>query len=267
MPSHKKHRHMPDACHDNDRNDKAALRAAQIQLVNLQRHVIKTEKKVLVIFEGRDAAGKDGTVKRITEHLSPRETRVVALGAPSDRDRKSWYFQRHIAHLPVAGEIVLFNRSWYNRAGVERVMRFCSDEEYEQFLKTVPQFEELLTHCGITLVKYYLDISKKEQERRLKKRRDDPLSQWKLSRIDEKALKHWDDYSAARDEMLARSHSIVAPWTVVHADDKPVARINVIRDLLTKFEFDGKDRKTDLPDPEIVFLFHQEYLRNGRIAA
>ena len=247
-------------------DDKATLRAAQIELVKLQRHVIETEQKVLVIFEGRDAAGKDGTVKRIAQHLSPRETRIVALGAPSDRDRKSWYFQRHVAHLPVAGEIVLFNRSWYNRAGVERVMGFCSPEEYELFLKTVPQFEELLAHCGVKLVKYYLDITRKEQERRLQERRDDPLRQWKLSKIDEKALKHWDDYSEARDEMFARTHNVFAPWTLVRADNKHLARINVIRDLLTRFEFDGKDRQADLPDPDIVFTFHEEDLRNGRIA-
>ena len=246
-------------------DDKATLRAAQIELVKLQRHVIQTEQKVLVIFEGRDAAGKDGTVKRIAHHLSPRETRIVALGAPSDRDRKSWYFQRHVAHLPVAGEIVLFNRSWYNRAGVERVMGFCSGEEHELFLKTVPLFEELLTHCGVTLIKYYLDIARKEQERRLKERKDDPLRQWKLSKIDEKALKHWDDYSEARNEMFARSHSVFAPWTIVRADDKHLATINVIRDLLTRFDFKGKDRKADLPDSEIVFPYHQEDLKNGRI--
>ena len=245
---------------------KKALRAAQVQLVLLQRHVIKYELKVLVIFEGRDAAGKDGAVKRITQHLSPRETRVVALGPPSDHDRKSWYFQRYVAQLPAAGEIVLFNRSWYNRAGVERVMKFCTNDEYDMFLKTVPMFEDLLVHCGVILIKYYLDISKKEQARRLDARKEDPLSQWKLSPIDAKALKHWDDYSAARDEMLLRSHSIIAPWTLVRADDKRRARINIIHDLLTRFEFDGKDHKADLPDPAIVFPFQHEDLRNGRIA-
>ena len=246
--------------------EKKSLREVQIQLVKLQRHVITSGLKILVIFEGRDAAGKDGMVKRITQHLSPRETRVVALGPPSDRDRKSWYFQRYVAHLPAAGEIVLFNRSWYNRAGVERVMGFCSDDEYDLFLKTVPMFEDLLVHCGVILIKYYLDLSKKEQGRRLEEREEDPLSQWKLSPVDAKALKYWDDYSAARDEMLTRTHSTVAPWTVVRADEKPVARINVIRDLLTRFEFDAKDRKMDLPDPAIVFPFHREDLRNGRIA-
>jgi polyphosphate kinase 2 len=246
--------------------EKPDLHAAQIQLFQLQRQLIETEQQVLVILEGRDAAGKDGTIKRMTKHLSPRESRIVALGQPSDRERKSWYFQRHVAHLPVAGEIVLFNRSWYNRAGVERVMGFCSGKEYDEFLRTTPLFEELLGHCGITLIKYYLDISKKEQERRLEARKEDPLRQWKLSKIDRSALKHWDDYSAARNEMLVRTHTGFAPWTIVRADDKPLARINLVRDLLTRFEFDGKDRQADLPDPDIVFAFHQEQLRDGRIA-
>ena len=215
-------------------NEKADLEVAQIELVKLQRHVIETGQMILVILEGRDAAGKDGTIKRIVQHLSPREARVVALGIPSDRDRKAWYFQRYVEHLPVAGEIVLFNRSWYNRAGVERVMKFCSKEEYDTFLKTAPIFEELLVHCGITLVKYYLDISKEEENKRLKQRRDDPLSQWKSSPIDAEAVKHWEDYSGARNEMLARTHTMVAPWTVVRADNKPLARINLIRDLLTR---------------------------------
>ena len=245
--------------------EKAALRAAQVELVKLQRHVIEAGQKVLVILEGRDAAGKDGTIKRIVQHLSPREARVVALGTPSDRDRRAWYFQRYVEYLPVAGEIVLFNRSWYNRAGVERVMKFCSRDEYETFLKTVPIFEELLVHCGITLIKYYLDISKNEQKKRLKQRRDDPLSQWKLSPIDAQAVKHWEEYSAARNEMLARTHTMNAPWTVVKADDKPSARIGLIRDLLTRLEFKGKDRQADLPDPDIVFRFHEDAISNGML--
>jgi polyphosphate kinase len=211
--------------HREKNNEKADLKAAQVELVKLQRHITETGQKVLVIVEGRDAAGKDGTIKRIVRHLSPREARVVPLGTPSDRDRKAWYFQRYVEHLPVAGEIVLFNRSWYNRAGVERVMEFCSKEEYDTFLKTAPIFEELLMHCRITLVKYYLDISKEEEKKRLKQRRDDLLSQWKLSPIDAVAVKHWVDYSAARNEMLARTHTMVAPWTVVRADNKPLASV------------------------------------------
>jgi polyphosphate kinase 2 len=184
----------PDGTPDDQPPDqgKAALGAAQVELVKLQRHVIKTGQKILVILEGRDAAGKDGAIKRIVQHLSPRDARVIALGVPSDRDRKAWYFQRYVEHLPVSAEIVLFNRSWYNRAGVERVMQFCSEEEYDTFLKTAPMFEDLLIHCGITLVKYYLDISKEEERKRLKQRRSDPLSQWKLSQIDAEAVKLWD---------------------------------------------------------------------------
>ncbi|MFG1288956.1 MULTISPECIES: polyphosphate kinase 2 [Xanthobacteraceae] len=245
---------------------KEALHELQIDLARLQKHLISSDKKVLVIFEGRDASGKDGTIKRIIEHLSPRETRVVALGKPSDRDQKSWYFQRWVPHLPASGEIVLFNRSWYNRAGVERVMGFCTNEEYDEFLMTAPLFEQLLAHCGVTILKYYLDISQTEQKVRLKDRRDDPLKQWKLSPIDDAATKHWDDYSAARNEMLARTHTPFAPWTVVRADDKPSARLNVIRDLLTRFDFEGKDRAHDLPDPNIVFLYDKAAITNGLIA-
>ena len=246
--------------------EKAVLKAAQVELVKLQHQVIEGGQKVLVILEGRDAAGKDGTIKRIVQHLSPREARVVALGPPSDRDRKAWYFQRYVEHLPVSGEILLFNRSWYNRAGVERVMKFCSADEYEMFIKTVPIFEELLIHCGITLVKYYLDIAKDEQKKRLKQRRRNPLSQWKISPIDVEAVKRWEDYSDARNEMLVKTHTMFAPWTIVRADDKPSARIGLIRDLLTRLEFKGKDRQTDLPDPDTVFRFHEDALRNGMLA-
>ena len=245
---------------------KAELQAAQIELVKLQRHVIETGQKVLVIFEGRDAAGKDGAIKRIVQHLSPRDVRVVALGPPSDRDRKAWYYQRYVANFPVDGEIVLFNRSWYNRAGVEHVMGFCSKAEYEMFFKATPLFEDLLIHCGMTVVKYYLDISKGEQKKRLKDRRDDPLSQWKSSPVDNVALKHWDDYSAARDVMLERTHSIAAPWTIVRADDKPLARINIIKHLLARLDFTGLHRKSEFADPEIVFPFQEAVLSNGMLA-
>lgn len=243
-----------------------AFHDAQVELVKFQKHVIKHGQKVVVIFEGRDAAGKDGTIKRIVEHLSPRETRVVALGVPSDRDRKAWYFQRFVEHLPIAGETVLFNRSWYNRAGVERVMGFCTKYEYEEFMKTVPIFEQLLVHCGFTLIKYYLDISREEQERRLKRRRKDPLRQWKMSPIDAKAAKHWEHYSEARDAMLARTNSVLSPWIVVRADDKRAARLNVIRDLLSRCDFHGKNRHSELPDANLVFPFNESYLKNGMIA-
>jgi len=250
-----------------DRKDyKKTLRELQIELVKLQNHFIKQNDKILIIFEGRDAGGKDGTIKRITQHLSPRETRVVALGKPSDRDISSWYFQRYAAHLPAAQEMVLFNRSWYNRAGVERVMGFCTDEQYHEFLETVPNFEQMLVQSGIKLLKYYLDISKDEQKKRLKDREQDPLKQWKSSPIDKSAHKHWDEYSLARNTMLARTHHLTAPWTIVRADDKQSARINVIKDMLFRLDYKGKSDGLILPDADIVFNYEEGYLQNGMIA-
>jgi polyphosphate kinase 2 len=244
----------------------AALLPLQVELVKLQREIIDSNRKILVVFEGRDAAGKDGTIKSITAHLSPRETRVVALSKPTERDRSSWYFQRYAHYLPAAQEMVIFNRSWYNRAGVERVMGFCTKQEYEEFLETVPTFERLLERSGIQLFKYYLDISKNEQKKRLKDRRTDPLKQWKISPIDEAAVKHWKDYSRARNAMFARSNDPLAPWHVVRADDKHAAHLNVIRHLLSKLDYTGKDRKLTVPDPEIVFAYDELYLENGMIA-
>ncbi|MFA5982959.1 MAG: polyphosphate kinase 2 [Methylococcaceae bacterium] len=245
---------------------KSTLKQLQIELVKLQNHLIKNNDKILIIFEGRDAGGKDGTIKRITQHLSPRETRVVALGKPSDRDLGSWYFQRHIAHLPAAQEMVLFNRSWYNRAGVERVMGFCSEAEYEEFLHTVPNFEQLLVRSGIKLFKYYLDISRNEQKKRLKQREKDPLKQWKISPIDKAAHKHWEDYSLARNIMLARCHHISAPWTIVRADNKQAARLNLIKDLLCRLEYKDKNKALVLADTNIIFTYEERYLHNGMIA-
>ena len=245
---------------------KKLLKRLQIELVKLQRDLIKNEQKILVIFEGRDAAGKDGTIKRIIQHLSPRETRVVALGKPSDRDTRSWYFQRYVPHLPASQEMVLFNRSWYNRAGVERVMGFCSDEEYEAFMHTVPGFEQMLIDNGIQLFKYYLDISKAEQKRRLADRREDPLKQWKISPIDEQATKNWKAYSEARNAMFARSHSPISPWFIVRADDKKSTRIHVISDLLSRLDYAGKDENLALPDPNQVFAYDEQYLHSGEIA-
>jgi polyphosphate kinase 2 len=235
----------------------ASLRELQIELVKVERHVIKHRHRVLVIFEGRDASGKDGTIKRIVEHLSPRDTRVVALGKPSEKDSASWYFQRYVAHLPASQEMVFFNRSWYNRAGVERVMKFCTEDEYETFIAAVPSFERLLVEAGIQIIKYYLDISKKEQGRRLRERRRDPLKQWKISPIDDVALEHWDDYSRARDEMFARASSPLAPWLIVRADNKHAARLNVIRDLLSRLACPESDKHLARPDPEIVFPYDE----------
>lgn len=245
---------------------KKRLHKLQVELVKLQRELIRSEQKILVLFEGRDAAGKDGTIKRVVQHLSPRETRVVALGKPSDREQRSWYFQRFVPHLPASQEMVLFNRSWYNRAGVERVMGFCSDKEYEAFMHTVTGFEQMLIDNGIHLFKYYLDISRDEQKRRLEARREDPLKQWKVSPIDEQAIKCWHEYSEARNAMLARTHSPISPWYVVRADDKRSTRVHVIADLLSRLKYEGKDEEVVLPDPNQVFAYDERYLKNGVIA-
>ncbi|WP_454765494.1 polyphosphate kinase 2 [Cupriavidus campinensis] len=241
------------------------LHLLQIELVKLQKHFICCSDRILVIFEGRDASGKDGTIKRIVEHLSPRETRVVALGKPSDRERGSWYFRRYAAELPAAGEFTLFNRSWYNRAGVEPVMGFCTKDEHEEFMASVPEFEGMLVRSGIRLFKYYLDISKAEQRRRIEERRQDPLKQWKVSPIDEQAVSLWKKYSKARNEMFARTSDIV-PWSVVRADDKRIARLNVIKDLLTHLHYAGKNAKLVRADPEVVFPYAEEHLLSGAIA-
>lgn len=245
---------------------KDTLQQLQVELVKLQNHIIKHNDKILIIFEGRDAGGKDGTIKRIIQHLSPREIRVVALGKPSDRDVSTWYFQRYTSHLPAAQEMVLFNRSWYNRAGVERVMGFCSDEDYHEFIETVSLYEQLLVRSGIKLLKYYLDISKDEQKKRLKDRQLDQLKQWKISPIDKAAQKHWHAYSEARNIMFARTHHLSAPWTVVRADDKQSARINIIKDLLFRLDYKGKDEALVLPDADIIFNYEESYLHNGMIA-
>lgn len=245
---------------------KDILHKLQIELVKLQRHFIKCNDKILIILEGRDASGKDGTIKRIVQHLSPRETRVVALGKPSDRERSSWYFQRYAPHLPAAQELVLFNRSWYNRAGVERVMGFCTEAEHEEFMGSVSNFENMLVRSGVKLLKYYLDISKAEQTRRLKARKTDPLKQWKISPIDEQAIKHWKAYSLARNEMLARTHTSMAPWTLVRADDKHLARLNLIKDVLGRLHYTHKDERLIRPDPQIVFSYDVSNLEMGQLA-
>jgi polyphosphate kinase 2 len=245
---------------------KESLRQLQVELVKLQRHFIKCDEKILIILEGRDASGKDGVIKRIIQHLSPRETRVVALGKPSDRDRSSWYFKRYVAQLPAAQECVLFNRSWYNRAGVERVMGFCTEAEHEEFMNSVPNFEAMLVRSGVTLLKYYLDISKGEQQKRLKTRKADPLKQWKISPIDDQALKNWKAYSRARNEMLERSHSVIAPWTLVRANDKRLARLNIIRDMLGRLHYTKKDPRLIRPDPRIVSTYDASHHANGQLA-
>jgi polyphosphate kinase len=248
-----------------ERNYRKQLVKLQIELVKLQREVIAKGERILVIFEGRDASGKDGTIKHITEHLSPRETRIVALGPPSDRERHSWYFQRYVRYLPSGGEIVLFNRSWYNRAGVELVMGFCTPAETRAFLEDVPAFEQMLVRDGIRFFKYYLDIDRREQKKRLAERRRDPLKQWKLSPVDAAAPKLWRQYSKARNEMFAKTHSPQTPWSVVRANDKHLARLNVIRDLLLRIEYRGRNPRLIVPDREIVFPFDPVCLTNGII--
>jgi len=230
----------------------ADLRLLQIELVKLQRHTIQKGKRLLLILEGRDAAGKDGSIKSITEHLSPRDSRVVALNKPSPREEGEWYFQRYVTQLPTAGEFVLFNRSWYNRAGVEKVMGFCTDEQYKQFMATVNEFESLLVGSDIQLIKYYLDITKEEQAIRLNDRARDPLKQWKISPIDQQAQKMWSAYSVARDDMLKHTSSKIAPWTVISANDKKLAHLNLIADLLSRVDYPEKDKKLLKIDPKIV---------------
>jgi len=242
------------------------LRRLQVELVQLQRHVISDELKILVIFEGRDSAGKDGTIKRIVEHLSPRETRVVAPGKPSSREQTEWYFQRYVRDLPAAQEIVLFNRSWYNRAGVEPVMGFCTPQEHEDFLEAAPRFERLLVRSGTFILKYYLDITHKEQAQRLHERRKDPLKQWKISPVDEAAQAHWRDYSRARNSMLLRTHHEDAPWIVVRANDKLQARLNVIRDMLRRIPGGRRRRAREAPDPRVLREFRDDLITSGWIA-
>jgi polyphosphate kinase 2 len=248
------------------RTYRAVMRDLQVELVKVQRHIIKHGHKVLVIFEGRDASGKDGTIKRIVQHLSPRETRVVALGKPSDRDVAAWYFQRYVPHLPSAHEMALFNRSWYNRAGVEHVMKFCTAREYEAFLREVLPFEHMLIGSGIQIMKYYLDIGQEEQKARLRDRRTDPLKRWKTSPIDDVAVEHWKQYSRARDRMLAETSSPKSPWIVVHADDKKAARLNVVRDLISRLACPETDKHLASPDRKIVFQYDSRHSGSRQLA-
>ncbi len=209
----------------------------QGELVKLQDWVQAEKQKAVIIFEGRDSAGKGGAIKRITQRLNPRVCRVVALPAPNDRERTQWYFQRYAAHLPAAGEIVLFDRSWYNRAGVERVMGFCNEGEYEEFFRSVPEFERMLVRSGIKLIKYWFSITDDEQHLRFLSRIHDPLKQWKLSPMDLEARRRWEDYTRAKEVMLERTHIAEAPWWVVQAVDKKKARLNCIHHLLSQFEY------------------------------
>ena len=242
------------------------LAALQLSLVHLQQAAQASGGRMVVVLEGRDGAGKDGAIKRIVEHLSPRATRVVALPKPSDRERSQWFLQRYVAHLPAAGELVIFNRSWYNRAGVEVVMGFSTPPEQAEFLRDAPEFERMLVESGIKLVKVWLDISKDEQKERLAARREDPLKALKVSDMDAVAQSKWRDYSAARDAMLARTHTPLAPWMCVQADGKGKARVAVMRHLLRAVAPAGIAREIKAPDPDILFAFELAALTDGRLA-
>jgi polyphosphate kinase 2 len=247
-------------------DEKRELRELQIELVKLQRDLIETGARVLVIVEGRDGAGKDGTIKNLTEHMSPRDTRVFAPPKPSDRENHQWYYQRFVAHLPADGEFVIFNRSWYNRAGVERVMGFCSEKDVEEFFDTVTEFESLLVRSGLALRKYYLDISKDEQKQRLADRIKDPLKAWKSSPVDAVAVKKWKAYTKARDEMFLRTSHGLAPWRIVKADHKKRAHNALLCDLLDSFSYPGKKNALVEPDRETVFVWAPGIEREGRLA-
>lgn len=239
------------------------LRNLQIELCKLQRHVTDEGLRLLVIFEGRDAAGKGGAIKRFTQYLPPREVHSVALPKPTERERESWYFQRYIPHLPADGEIIVFDRSWYNRAGVEPVMGFCSAAEHEAFLNAVPKVETTLVKDGLHLIKFWLDIDKAEQAERLHARKVDPLKQWKLSSMDTEAHKRWDAFSSVRNEMLTRTHHKGGEWVVVEATSKKRARLAVIRHVLSKFDYPGRVDEFATPDTEIAREFHPDMLHNG----
>lgn len=231
----------------------------QGELVKLQDWIVQTGHRLVVIFEGRDAAGKGGAIKRITQRLNPRVCRVAALPAPSDRERTQWYFQRYVAHLPAGGEMVLFDRSWYNRAGVERVMGFCSDEECEEFYRSVPEFEKMLVRSGIQILKYWFSITDEEQEIRFQARIRDPLKQWKLSPMDLESRRRWEAYTQAKEVMLQRSHIPEAPWWVVQAVDKKRARLNCIHHLLSQVPY------TEVEHPAVMLperVYNEDYIRH-----
>ena len=231
----------------------------QGELVKLQDWVVTNKLKVVVLFEGRDAAGKGGVIKRITQRLNPRVCRVAALPAPSERERTQWYFQRYVSHLPAGGEIVLFDRSWYNRAGVEKVMGFCSDEEYEEFFRSVPEFEKMLIRSGIILIKYWFSITDDEQELRFKMRIHDPLKQWKLSPMDMESRRRWEQYTKAKETMLERTHSAETPWWVVEAVDKKKARLNCIHHFLEQIPYGTVEREpVTLP----ARVYNPDYIRS-----
>ena len=235
------------------------LKPYQVELLKLQRYLEEEDRRMIVLFEGRDAAGKGGTIRRVTRYMNEKHYRVVALGRPTEDQRTQWYFQRYVAQFPSGGEIVLFDRSWYNRAMVEPVFGFCTDEEHRNFLKGVVGFEKDLVRQGTIMVKLYFSVTKEEQARRFERRRDDPLRQWKLSEIDVQAQEHWDDFTDAKYQMLRRTSTADAPWTIVRSEDKHKARLNAIRVMLNAVPYGGRSDDVDyVPDPEVVIPAAQE---------
>ncbi|MGC1495783.1 MAG: polyphosphate kinase 2 [Sulfitobacter sp.] len=227
--------------------------ALQVELLKVQHWVQETDQKFVLLFEGRDAAGKGGTIKRFTEHLNPRAARVVALNKPTDEERGQWFFQRYIKHLPTAGEIVLYDRSWYNRAGVERVMNFCAPTEYLEFMRQTPEFERMLVRSGIKLFKYWFSVTQDEQKNRFASRETDPLKRWKLSPIDRASLDKWDDYTEAKEAMFFYTDTADAPWTVIRSNDKKRARLTCMRHFLSQLDYPNKDHDVAAaPDPKIL---------------
>ncbi|WP_075343100.1 polyphosphate kinase 2 [Tenacibaculum agarivorans] len=240
------------------------LRKLQIELVKLQQWVAKNNKRVAVIFEGRDAAGKGGNIRRFMEHLNPRSSRLVALNKPTEVEMGQWYFQRYIKELPNPGEIVFFDRSWYNRAVVEPVMGFCSEAQYRKFLVQVPEFEHMLYEDGVVVIKFWLSITKKEQLKRFEARMDNPLKHWKFSPVDKKGQELWDRYTYYKAEMFTNTHTTYCPWTIIKTNSKKIARLEAIRHVLSKFDYDGKeDALTNLnPDPNVVMRYYRSVIQN-----
>jgi polyphosphate kinase 2 len=239
------------------------LEALQIELLKAQRHIQTVGDRLVIVFEGRDAAGKGGSIKRFREHLNPRGGEHVALPKPTDAERTQWYFQRYVAHLPSAGEITMYDRSWYNRAGVEKVMEFCTPQEHALFLRQVPDFEQSLVSSGIRLCKLWFTVSKARQKQRFDDRRDDPLKQWKLSPIDEVSVTRYDEYTEARNEMLLASDTMVAPWTIVNSNEKKRARLGAIRSVLHSLEYEHKDHDVvGEPDPRVVRTARSVFIDN-----
>jgi polyphosphate kinase 2 len=242
------------------------LEKLQVELLKFQNHVKDKGLKILMIFEGRDAAGKGGTIKRITEHLNPRGARIVALEKPSDKETSQWYFQRYVKHLPSAGEMVLFDRSWYNRSMVEPVMGFCTEREHHKFLKDAPEFEKMIVDEGIQIFKFYFSVSKKEQERRFKARETDPLKQYKLSPVDKESQKLWDEYTLAKFMMLSATHTESAPWTIVKSDNKKKARVNCIKHILSFVDYPNKiSKKEVITDKDIIIFGRDEAIKMEKL--